>query len=196
MTKNAVRKTVRTRRAGIDPERLAADSRRIAETVMQLPCFAGSQSVALYLAVNGEVQTERLLQACLQAGKRVFVPAFRGHGASYDFAFYGEPLARGPNGIPEPERPRWMNAAETVDLMIVPGVGFDPTGARVGHGGGHYDRLLKAVRVLLRVGVAFEWQVFRRVDVEPHDVSMDMVVTEKHIWSGGTGRRAEQGGSG
>jgi 5-formyltetrahydrofolate cyclo-ligase len=65
-----------------------------------------------------------------------------------------------------------------VDLALVPGLAFDASGRRLGHGGGHFDRLL-ARTAGLRAGVAFEVQMVRRVPVDAHDVNMDAVITDK-----------------
>ena len=67
---------------------------------------------------------------------------------------------------------------EDCDLLIIPGVAFDEAGHRIGHGMGFYDRLLRYPHQALKIGLAFEAQMAKAIPVEPHDVSVDMILTE------------------
>ena len=68
---------------------------------------------------------------------------------------------------------------------MVPGVGFDPDGGRMGNGQGYYDRLLEKVRRdCPLIALAYESQMFDEVLVAPHDVYMDKVITEKAVYEG------------
>ncbi len=67
----------------------------------------------------------------------------------------------------------------SVDVVIVPGVAFAPDGARLGQGGGWYDRFLVAIRPdCMSIGVGFDPQVVDVLPVEPHDIRLDRIVTE------------------
>lgn len=66
-----------------------------------------------------------------------------------------------------------------VDVILTPGLAFDLTGARLGRGGGFYDRLLAvAARRARRIAVCFACQIADRIPVEPHDARVDAIVTE------------------
>jgi 5-formyltetrahydrofolate cyclo-ligase len=68
---------------------------------------------------------------------------------------------------------------EELDLVMVPGTAFDARGGRMGQGKGYYDRLLARVRAdAPLVALAFECQMFPEIPVAPHDVFMDLVITE------------------
>jgi 5-formyltetrahydrofolate cyclo-ligase len=72
---------------------------------------------------------------------------------------------------------------------MVPGVAFDRSGARMGHGKGYYDKLLQHARKdAPLVALAFECQLFPEIPVAPHDIFMDLIITEKAIYPG-KGRR-------
>ncbi len=74
---------------------------------------------------------------------------------------------------------------ERVDLVMVPGVAFDRSGGRMGHGKGYYDRLLRNARPDARlVALAFECQLFPEIPMSPHDIWMDKIVTEKAVYAG------------
>jgi 5-formyltetrahydrofolate cyclo-ligase len=98
--------------------------------------------------------------------------------------------------ILEPPRERWGETGkeippEELDLVIVPGVGFNREGGRMGNGQGYYDRLLARVRPdCPLVALCYESQLFDDLIISPHDVFMDKVVTERAVYEG-RGRRDE-----
>ena len=96
-------------------------------------------------------------------------------------------LRRGEFGVLEPDPDRAARIApDRLDLVIVPGVAFTAGGARLGRGGGFYDRFLARVPdPTPRVGVAFRCQVFDQIPTEPHDAHVDELVV------GGEGGRSE-----
>lgn len=192
--KRALRAIARQRRAAWDAAWVAAKSQEIARHVTALPEFAAARVVFCYLAVAGEVQTRGLIQAAWQQGKRIFVPAYDPNQSQYRPAALGpaDAVQPGPGGIPEPVERRWISAGQGLDFAIVPGLVFDTQGGRIGRGGGHYDRLL-AYWVgpgCFKVGVAFEDQIMGPLAVEPHDIRMDAVVTERGVY-----RPSASGGS-
>ncbi len=72
--------------------------------------------------------------------------------------------------------------AQALDAVLVPGLGFSPDGARIGYGGGYYDRFLATLREdALRIGVCYECQVRDRLPTEQHDVPMTHLITEARI---------------
>ncbi len=91
-------------------------------------------------------------------------------------------------GILEPKPELRGRAATTLDakdldLIIAPGLAFDRRGGRLGYGKGYYDKLLRQVRGdATKLAVGFECQLFAEVPVLPHDVRMDIIVTEKAVY--------------
>lgn len=192
-----IRLRIREQRKDLVPAWVRQTSDRIQGLVQDLEEWRAANQVCCYLAVPGEVQTEGLLKACWKLKKRVCVPAFRKAPGRYDLAWYdGGDLAVGYGSVPEPAEPRWIEnlvpdeadssgrRGESVDLVIVPGLAFDRSGARLGHGRGHYDRLLRigALKRAFKLGLAFEFQMLDAVPVDIHDVRMDAVVTEKTVY--------------
>jgi 5-formyltetrahydrofolate cyclo-ligase len=144
---------------------------------MALPALHATKTLAGYLAVAGEVDLDELMGSLRGAGRTVCVPAFDPERGCYAMARVSDDTRyiAAPFGLREPEAPVWIDPC-ALDCMIVPGVAFGADGGRVGHGGGHYDRMLSATAAL-RIGVAFDFQVFDEVPMEPHDIPMDCVVT-------------------
>lgn len=86
-------------------------------------------------------------------------------------------------GIPEPLAPWKPVAAKVPDMVLVPLLGFDEQGQRLGYGKGHYDRFLACTRPeCLRIGIAFELSRLPALPAEPHDIPLDAVVTEQGVY--------------
>lgn len=134
-----------------------------------------------YLALPHEVQTSELLHHAWTTGKRVAVPAERYGPDQYDLAWYrpGDALRTGGYKIQEPVSPEWVIPGE-LDVLIVPCVAFDDFGRRLGHGGGHYDRLM-SLHTCTRICLAFDEQRLDAVPVGPRDVIVDFIATESGV---------------
>lgn len=183
--KDRAREQARTLVRRLDLKWIAQASEKVAAQVLTLPAVAGAKSVGVYLATPHEVQTGGLIKKLLAAGKTIYVPAWNRNTAGYAMCEYaaGEPLHQAHLGVYEPLNPRW--AKEYVDVMIVPMVAFDRFLQRLGHGGGHFDRLLSS-HIGPKVGLAFETQRLAAVPVQPHDVLMNFVVSEQRVYDGNT----------
>lgn len=152
-------------------------SPRLMDLLSRFRCFAS------YLSVGEEFPTDEVNYTLFHAGATLCVPRFSATFNEYVWAALrpGEPLVRGPKGIPEPASRGIFPVAE-VDVALIPGVAFDTRGGRLGYGAGVYDRLLTKLRPgTLRVALAFDCQVRREpLPQEPHDLPMDYIVTESH----------------
>ena len=83
----------------------------------------------------------------------------------------------GKYGIMEPKKGLPVISCKEIDLWLVPGVGFDLSGNRLGRGGGVYDRLLSGVSGV-KIGIGYEIQLIDQVPVGPEDQGMNLIVTE------------------
>ncbi len=181
MTKSDIRREIRGQRRQLDSAWVLQTSQLIQQFVLGLPEWTAARQVFCYLAVSAEVQTDKLLDACRQTGKLIWVPAWRAETGRYECARFdtGNALIQGRNRIPEPDQPIWADPL-ICDLVIVPGLAFDLQGGRIGHGAGYYDRLLArpVLSRALKIGLAFAFQLRDAVPVAAHDAAMDMIVTE------------------
>jgi 5-formyltetrahydrofolate cyclo-ligase len=143
-----------------------------------------------YVHVRDEVRTHRFLEAALGRDKRIVIPYCDGDDLRLFLLEEMNELAAGCFGLLEPdERLRSCGQKhvepEELDLVMVPGVAFDKSGGRLGHGRGYYDRLLVDVRPdAPLVALAFECQLFPEIPMGPRDVYMDLVITEKGTYRG------------
>lgn len=152
-------------------------SKEVIRRVEDSPRFGTSNVVAAYAALPDEVSTIALLRRWSGA-KRLVLPAIEG-GLMVFREYTGEAdLNSGAFGIREPRRGRII-PPEEIELMIVPGMAFDPVGRRLGRGKGFYDYYLSspgAVRIH-KMGVCLPHQLVDEVPHESHDVVMDDVIT-------------------
>lgn len=84
---------------------------------------------------------------------------------------------RGYKGILEPEMKKKLEPDRA--LVVVPGTVFDRSGRRIGYGGGFYDTYLQKHPMYQKVAFAFSMQIIDEIPAEPHDISMDLIYTEK-----------------
>lgn len=186
------RKAYDMRNEQIDKEAL---SRIICDQFIAQPIYRQAKTVMWYIHCRSEVRTQSALLGELATGKHVVIPYCTkdeqgqnklGLWRLEDFA----ELVPGMWGILESPKQRWGElgkevAPERLDCVMVPGVAFDRNGGRLGNGAGYYDRLLKSVRAdAVLIGVCFESQLVEQVVTEVHDVSMDIVMTEKTLYAG------------
>lgn len=187
LAKGELRRQIKAKRQN-QPDKEAV-SERILSHVLSLPPYEKAKVVLWYLDVRDEVRTrDWLLQKGLKlakhAGQQIVVPWCEGDQLRLFFLSEPQQLVVGKFGIFEPamslrENPVWNVLPQTIDLAIIPGVAFDRRGGRLGHGAGYYDRLLADLRPdCLKVGVGYACQLVEEVPCLPHDVLMDVVITE------------------
>jgi len=161
----------------------------IMDRFLRLPCFDSAKCILLYASKGGEVHTDGIIRSALSLGKKVALPVTikEGHALELYEIKSIEELSEGAFGIMEPARnPERRVQPEEVDLVVVPGVSFDRRGHRLGYGMGYYDSLLKKVKGC-KAGLAYDMQIVEHVPDEPHDVAVDMVVTQSETMICGKG---------
>ena len=166
-------------------------SRRIVGAFMALPEYATAEVVMFYIDVRSEVRTRLDLELALKSGKTIVVPWCNAEGELELCRLDSmDELELGMYRILEPKAelrtlPDKQVEVESLDLIMVPGVGFDRRGGRMGHGKGYYDKLLQhARRDTPLIALAFECQLFDEIPVAHHDIFMDKIITEDHVYQG------------
>ena len=129
------------------------------------------------MACRGEVSLECVIRDALLSGKTLLLPRCEAPGIMTARSICSmDDLAPGAYGLPEPKACCAAVMPQAIDLILVPGVAFDRTGARLGQGGGYYDRLLKESGAL-RAGICHDFALLHAVPSEAHDENMDMIIT-------------------
>lgn len=188
MNRSAIKERLRARLLEVRREMAFEEvyrlSQRVQRRFLSSSFFRGSGRLALYSSFSNEVLTDEIFQKADEQGKEVYYPRVI-RGAKDHLAFFRvahlKELKPGSYEIPEPEEKEVRVTATTFDLVVVPGVAFDPSGARVGFGKGYYDKALEGIECPI-VALAYDFQVLDElIPSEPHDVRVSAVVTEKRI---------------
>ncbi len=173
--KKALRKHIAQLKGSMKSSDLSVASGQLFAHVEQLPLFQEAHTVLCYYSLPDEVQTHDFVERWKER-KRILLPVVK--GADLELRCYTgrQDLKLGAYHIEEPTGELFTDYA-SVDLVLVPGVSFDATGARLGRGNGYYDRLLPKLSSY-NIGVCYDFQVSPQVPCEPFDRRMDAVVTE------------------
>ena len=187
----AARRRLRALRLGIEPRQRAAAESAIRATLERLRIFRRGGRVALYLPLPGEVDLRPCLPDAWRRGVDTYVPRIvsRRRRLMTFVALAPESTARlNSYGIEEPAATTRYLASTALDVVLVPVVGYDRRGNRLGMGAGFYDRALRrrleAGRAWRRprlVGVAFACQELPEIAASSWDVPLDLIVTDQGV---------------
>jgi 5-formyltetrahydrofolate cyclo-ligase len=173
--KAALRAELLAARRTLTAEQRAAAGRGLRDAVLGLPEIQMAGTVAAYYSVGTEPDSRGLIFALWKRGTYVLLPLLRPDG-DLDWASYEGPdsLTAGPHGLLEPtEAPRGVTAITSADLVIVPALAADASGARLGRGGGSYDRALARVGPAIpTVALLYDGELRDQVPSGPHDVAV------------------------
>ena len=174
MTKTEVRKKIKDLRIMLDEAEKLAAADRVFERVENSAAFQMAEKILMYHSLPDELETRRFLKKWKDI-KKFFLP--RVNGVNLELLPYDETkLEIGSFYIEEPTG-NDLHPIEEIELIIVPGVAFDSRGGRLGRGKGFYDRLLKSSKAT-KIGIGYEFQLVDQLPSEPHDIPMDIVITE------------------
>ena len=166
------------------------------EKFMALQEYEKAHTIMWYIDCRSETRTKPQLLAEVEKGeKKIIVPYCTEdeNGENKLGLWHMESLEEmvvGKWNILEPPKELWGNpekevTPEELDMIMVPGVGFDRDGGRMGNGQGYYDRTMEKVRPdCFLIALCYESQLFDNILVAQHDVYMDKVVTEKEVYIG------------
>jgi 5-formyltetrahydrofolate cyclo-ligase len=182
-SKSELRDQALRRRDATDPAFRSKASAAIGGHVAPLLVALTPQRIAAYVPMRSEADPGAIVAAAHRLGAEIGLPVIA-PGASLVFRRYEPGHALVPGGfgtmIPVEDAPLL-----DPDLIIVPVVGFDTAGTRLGYGKGHYDRTIAALRARGHrpplIGIAFAVQEVDTIPHEPHDVRLDLIVTENGI---------------
>lgn len=187
--KAALRQTMRAARGALTPDAARRAGLAGLSLLRGQPFWEKAGEVLGYLPVRGEFDARPLIEDLWARGRRVLLPRCRdGEDGRLDLAPVTclAEVAPGRHGIPEPCPEACLPPGDfSPDLILAPGLAFDRSGGRMGHGGGYYDRLLAdpAMGRAVIVGLAYDFQVVPNVPADPWDRPMDALLTEKEfLW--------------
>ena len=178
MNKQDIRRAIRASKALLSDSEKTSAAEGVFARLEASAAFALAEKVLMYHSLPDELSTLRFLDKWASR-KKFFLP--RVNGVNLDILpFERSTLRLGAFQIEEPQGDDTVDISE-IDMVVVPAVAFDRKGYRVGRGKGFYDRLLADSKAV-KVGVGYDFQLIDdMIDAEPHDVKVDMVITETRM---------------
>lgn len=181
--KSALRKRFLSLRAKAHAAATPAGTAAMEKNLRAIPAFAGARTLLLYVSKDSEAPTLPLIARLLFEGRRVALPKTHVREKRMELFRVRSPDDLRPSsfGIPEPDPSSCEPCApSSIGAAVIPGVAFDLSGHRLGHGLGFYDRFLPALSCPL-IGLAYDAQITDALPAEKHDVALNYVVTEKRV---------------
>lgn len=185
MTKPGIRKQLLALREQLPAAMRAARSAAITERLLQLSEYRQADTVLGYMNFGTEFASELWIRQVLEDGKKLALPRVNRHTNQLDLYWVDDmenQLESGLWGIREPvvERCERLTTLNEVEFTLLPGVAFSRNGARLGYGGGFYDKLLARMthRPAL-AAAAFALQIVEQIPQETTDVKVEWIITEQ-----------------
>lgn len=174
MDKREIREKIKQMRRMLTEAEKESAAEEVFSTLEKTGAFLMANHILMYHSLPDELSTHAFLK---KWGNRKHFYLPRVNGVNLDILPYDESrLELGAFHIEEPSGDNTVDESE-IELIIVPAVAYDRKGNRLGRGKGFYDRLLSTTQAV-KIGVGYEFQLIDEIPVEPHDVPMDMVITQ------------------
>ena len=190
-SRQSIRQALRAKRSSLTPSQQAAASEWLLRQLMKVPQFMRAQHVALYWAMDGEIDLAPVAQQLWKMGKHCYLPVLHPTQARKMWFVEYTPetvLILNRYNIPEPDHSTARKLApRLLDVVLLPLVGFDSTGARLGMGGGYYDTTFafkqhKPASKPWLLGVAHECQQVEKLETAEWDIPLQGVITDKQVF--------------
>ncbi|MBY0545085.1 MAG: 5-formyltetrahydrofolate cyclo-ligase [Gammaproteobacteria bacterium] len=183
-SKTSLRQQLKLQRSQLSAVAREQASKAITALIVNSSYWQSATKIASYMAVQGELDLSNLHQLAWKQGKQLFLPVL--DAKKLRFAVYSPDSTMHLNayGIAEPCMvASTLYAADQLDLLVIPLLGFDEKGYRLGMGKGYYDRTLSPLRKIKKrpffMGAAFTCQLVASLPIDIWDVPLDVVATEE-----------------
>ncbi len=178
--KNVIRQEMLKKRAQMDSREVEIASALITQTLMELDCINNARCVMAYSSYKNEPNLLPFMHALLDMGKHLALPYIATDDNLVAVEYTNDSVMKSNvYGIAEPIIMNESEQAEP-DLVLVPGVAFDTAMNRIGYGVGYFDRFLKQTNAF-KIGICYDMQIAPKIEAEPYDIAMDMLVTERRV---------------
>ena len=182
--KSELRKSILANRNNQSKQEIKEKSSLIKKRLFQIEEYQHAHTVLFYVSFGSEVDTHEMITQSINQRKQVIIPKTDTKNNNlflYEYTSIHD-LRPGTYGVLEP----YSNlsnciSCNEVELVIVPGVVFDVKGNRIGYGKGYYDSLLSTMKLIKKIGLAFELQIIDEIPAEKHDIKLDSIITEQRI---------------
>lgn len=185
--RSILRQSMRKKRRALTPKQQNTAAKNLLTEILKTPAIHKAKHIALYLPNDGELDPTPIIHWCWKMKKSVYLPVL--HPLSHNRLWFirytpQTPMTRNKYGILEPKTPyRLIRSAKMLDIALLPLVAFDEQGARLGMGGGYYDRTFSFIRQYNAqrpqlIGLAHEIQKVEKLPIESWDVPLSCIITD------------------
>ncbi|MFV0502513.1 MAG: 5-formyltetrahydrofolate cyclo-ligase [Lachnospirales bacterium] len=177
MNKNELRSKGKAIRGTLTKDELMEKSENIFNFIFALDELKKSKNVFIFMNMLDEITTDVFIEKFIDLGKKVYIPkakktmTFHEYTGEFNISNYGirEPI--------EPEE----KISDMDTLIIVPGLLYSEDFYRIGYGGGYYDKYLDSHTYYKTVGICFEEQMVKKLEVNSYDKAVDILVTDRKV---------------
>lgn len=182
MNKNVLRKEMKEKRKALDEKKRMELSKQVLSKLVASEVFQNSKNIFVFVSFGTELFTHDFIKNSISLGKNIYIPfideekniMYASKLNSFDdleLGYY--------NILAQPVEKINIVDPKLLDLVLVPGLIFGENFYRIGYGGGYYDKFLSQEGVTAKkIGICFDFQLVEYVDFEPHDVSLDEIITD------------------
>ncbi len=161
------------------------NSRKIITKLMDTSWYEEAKVIMTYIDFRNEVMTREFIDLAIKDGKKIVIPITDVSSKTLILSELHDmdELCKGSYSILEPKKEYIrITDVNVLNLILVPGAVFDVRGYRIGYGGGYYDRLLEKISQNTKtIGLAFDFQIIKRVPNDNFDKKVDRIITEKRV---------------
>lgn len=176
MKKSELRKQIKERKRLYTEQQLHEMSQCVVDRLMHHSRIVEAKTVMMYYSLPDEVDTHEAVDMLVAMGKKVVLPVVVDDENMVLRTYRGRnDLKQGTYNIYEPAGEVFTDYG-SVDVVVVPGVGFDTNGNRLGRGKGYYDRFLSTIPQAYRIGMCFDFQKVDSVPTDANDVAVNEVL--------------------
>ncbi|NME84205.1 5-formyltetrahydrofolate cyclo-ligase [Clostridium sp. SM-530-WT-3G] len=150
--------------------------------------YKQANNIFIYISYGSEIDTKYIITRAIKEGKNIYVPRTEFSARLMNAVRINnfDNLIKSKYGALEPKKDEAFINPNDLDLIVVPGVAFDKNGGRIGYGAGFYDRYFKRINDenksrIMKLVLAYDFQLMDKVPTDKEDVSIDAVITEKQF---------------
>ncbi len=182
MDKNPEKESLRNRlletRDNTSFDLLKIASEKIQKKIKKIYAFKNAQKIGAYYPIGSEIFTQDIIQELISQGKEVFLPKVTGETMEFRKIIDFSSLEHGNFDIMEPKEN--CPVEKNLDIILVPTVGIDLGGVRLGYGHGFYDKYL-AENKTTTISLTLEKQIIKNIPKSDHDILIDWILTEDQM---------------
>ncbi|HCW53189.1 MAG TPA: 5-formyltetrahydrofolate cyclo-ligase [Clostridium sp.] len=186
--KKQIRREILEIRGNLSLEKKDNYDKIITDKFFESNYYKKADNIFIYISYGSEIDTKYIITRAIKEGKKIYVPRTEFSERLMNAVRINnfDNLIKSKYGALEPKKDKTFIDPNDLDLIVVPGVAFDKNGGRIGYGAGFYDRYFKRINDenksrIMKLVLAYDFQLMDKVPTDKDDVSIDAVMTEKQF---------------